>query len=90
MRKIGAKQRPAVVVSRADYQRQRPDVILLAVTSDALVFDADERGPDDDLRLQFEALSQFSVEEKKIARVVIDGLILKHTTQRSATAAEAR
>jgi len=30
---VGAKQRPAVVISRADYQRQRPDVILLAVTS---------------------------------------------------------
>jgi len=27
------KQRPAVVVSSADYQRERPDVILLAITS---------------------------------------------------------
>lgn len=30
---VGAKQRPAVVVSRDDYQQQRPDVILLAITS---------------------------------------------------------
>lgn len=29
----GSKQRPAVVVSSAAYQRQRPDVILMAVTS---------------------------------------------------------
>lgn len=29
----GAKQRPAVVVSSAAYQRQRPDVILMAITS---------------------------------------------------------
>ena len=29
----GQKQRPAVVVSSAAYQRQRPDVILLAITS---------------------------------------------------------
>lgn len=30
---LGAKQRPAAVISRADYHRQRPDVILLAITS---------------------------------------------------------
>ncbi|MFT4255749.1 MAG: type II toxin-antitoxin system PemK/MazF family toxin [Pseudoxanthomonas sp.] len=30
---VGSKQRPAVVISTAEYQRQRPDVILLAVTS---------------------------------------------------------
>ncbi|MGA0588386.1 type II toxin-antitoxin system PemK/MazF family toxin [Dyella sp. KRB-257] len=30
---VGAKQRPAVVISRTEYQRQRPDVILLAITS---------------------------------------------------------
>ena len=29
----GAKQRPAVIVSFAAYQRSRPDVILLAITS---------------------------------------------------------
>lgn len=30
---VGSKQRPAVVVSSAAYQRQRPDLILMAVTS---------------------------------------------------------
>lgn len=29
----GHKQRPAAVVSSAAYQRKRPDVILLAITS---------------------------------------------------------
>ncbi|MDT0498959.1 type II toxin-antitoxin system PemK/MazF family toxin [Algiphilus sp. W345] len=29
----GTKQRPAVVVSSSAYQRQRPDLILLAITS---------------------------------------------------------
>lgn len=62
----------------------------LGVSTDELLFAPDERGPSDDLRLQFEALSQFSAEEKKIARAVIDGLILKHTAQRFATADEAR
>jgi hypothetical protein len=52
------------------------------VSADLLVFDKDERGPDEDLRLQFEAMSKFTPEEKKIARAVIDGLILKHTANR--------
>lgn len=30
---VGSKQRPAVVVSSAAYHRQRPDLILMAVTS---------------------------------------------------------
>lgn len=30
---VGAKQRPAVVVSSADYNVNRPDVVLLAITS---------------------------------------------------------
>lgn len=56
----------------------------LGVSTDALLFDPAERGPSDDLRLQFEALSQFSTEEKKIAKAVIEGLILKHHAQRFA------
>jgi len=56
----------------------------LGVSTDTLLFDPAERGPSDDLRLQFEALSQFSTEEKKIAKAVIEGLILKHHAQRFA------
>jgi transcriptional regulator with XRE-family HTH domain len=56
--------------------------IALSVSADVLIFDKDERGPDDDLRLQFEALSQFTPEEKAVARVVLDSLILQHTAKR--------
>lgn len=56
--------------------------VALTVSADVLVFDKDERGPDDDLRLQFEAISQFSTEEKKIARTLLEGLILKHAAGR--------
>ncbi|MDA8021108.1 MAG: helix-turn-helix transcriptional regulator [Thermoanaerobaculia bacterium] len=56
--------------------------IELGVSTDELVFDAEERGPDDDLKLQFEALSRFDDEHKKIARAVLDGLILKHQANR--------
>jgi transcriptional regulator with XRE-family HTH domain len=58
--------------------------IALGVSADALVFDAYERGPDDDLRLQFEALSDFTPEEKAIVRVLLESLILKHDSTRFA------
>jgi len=54
----------------------------LHISADLLLFDDEERGPDDELRLQFEALSQFSPEEKQVAKAVIEGLILKHDSQR--------
>jgi transcriptional regulator with XRE-family HTH domain len=54
----------------------------LHVSLDALVFETGERGPDDELRLQFEAISQFTPEEKAVARVVLDSLILQHTANR--------
>jgi len=59
--------------------------LALGVTTDELVFEDDERGPDDELRLQFEAISRFSPDEKKTAKEVLDGLILKHEARRWAT-----
>jgi transcriptional regulator with XRE-family HTH domain len=38
--------------------------IVLTVTTDELIFGKDERGTDDDLRLQFDAISQFEEEDK--------------------------
>lgn len=43
----------------------------------------DERGPDDTLRLQFEALQQFDEEERQTAQAVLEGLILKHQAKQS-------
>ena len=54
----------------------------LSVSLDFLVFDEDERGPDEEFKLQFEAISQFSAEEKAVARTVLDSLILRHTANR--------
>jgi transcriptional regulator with XRE-family HTH domain len=56
--------------------------IALSVSADTLVFDKDERGPDDDLKLQFEAISQFSPEEKQIVKAVLEGMIIKHEASR--------
>lgn len=52
--------------------------IAFSVTTDELIFDSDERGPSDDLRLQFERVSQFDQDEKKIVKALLEGLILKH------------
>src|SRR6516162_7147492 len=52
--------------------------VALSVTADMLLFENDERGPDNDLRFQFEAVSRFDAEDKKAARAVLDGLILRH------------
>ena len=54
----------------------------LRVSSDYLLFGKDERGPNDDLRLQFEAVSSFSSEEKKVVKSVLEGMILKHEAKR--------
>jgi transcriptional regulator with XRE-family HTH domain len=58
----------------------------LQVSGDTLLFEDGERGPDEDLRLQFEAVSQFDKDEKKAARILLDALILKHQARRWASA----
>lgn len=56
--------------------------VELGVTSDEIVFDTDERLPDQDLRLAFDAISRFDPDDKKVARAVLEGLILKHEAKR--------
>lgn len=57
--------------------------LTLHVSLDWLVFGEDMRGPDDDLKLQFEALQQFDEEYKKIAKTLLESLILKHNAKRA-------
>jgi transcriptional regulator with XRE-family HTH domain len=56
--------------------------VALAVSTDELIFDENERGPSDDLRLQFEAVSAFGESDRKVVKEVLDGLILKHQARR--------
>ncbi len=56
--------------------------VALSVTIDSLVFGEGERGPDEDLRLQFEAISSMSPEEKQIIKALLDGMIIKHQTRK--------
>ncbi len=63
----------------------RKIALALNISADMLLFDEGERGASNDFKMQFEALSQFSEEEKRVARELLDSLILKHTANRLAT-----
>jgi len=56
--------------------------LALSVSSDELIFEKNERGPSDELRLQFEAISKFDDDEKKMIKEILDGLILKREAKR--------
>lgn len=55
----------------------------LHTTLDDLVFGEDYRSPDDDLKLQFEALTQFDESERMVVRELLESLILKHNAKRA-------
>ncbi|QGX41524.1 helix-turn-helix domain-containing protein [Permianibacter aggregans] len=57
--------------------------VALRITLDELVFDEGERGPAQDLRLQFEAISQFDDEDRLVAQAVLEGLILKYQAKQA-------
>ena len=53
--------------------------VSLSVSADMLLFSKDERGPDDDLKLQFEAASRLNTDEKNVIRSVIESIVLRNT-----------
>ncbi|MBT7409766.1 MAG: helix-turn-helix transcriptional regulator [Methylococcales bacterium] len=65
----------------------RKIALTLNVSADLLLFNKDERGTPDEFKMQFEALNHFNDEEKKVAKVLLDSLILKHTANRLSAAA---
>ena len=54
----------------------------LHLSLDMLVFDETERGPSDDLILQFEAVSHMPDDERRIIKALLDGMIMKYQTQK--------
>ena len=56
--------------------------MALGVSSDQLLFGKDERGPDEALKLQFEAVSRFDPESKKVVQQVLDSMILQQEARR--------
>jgi len=71
------------MLARFDDTRVGKPSHSLGTSADLLVFDEGERGPSDDLKLQFEALSQFDDEDRKIAKALLESLILKHNAKRA-------
>jgi transcriptional regulator with XRE-family HTH domain len=61
--------------------------LALSISADLLLFDPEERGPSDDLRLQFEAASRLDPEERRILKELIEGILLKHEAKRWASSA---
>ncbi len=55
--------------------------ISLSVSADVLLFDKNERDPDEELKLQFEAVSHMPPNEKKIIQALLEGMIIKHQTK---------
>lgn len=45
------------------------------------MFDESERGPSDDLRRQFEAVSQMADEDRRIVKALLEGMIVKYQTK---------
>ncbi len=50
----------------------------LRVSADALVFDAAERGPDDDMKFQFEAVARMPKKEREAIRTMLEAMIVKN------------
>ena len=59
--------------------------VALGVSADELLFAPDERGPSEDLKLQFEAVSRFDPEAKKVVQQVLDSMILQQEARRWST-----
>ena len=56
--------------------------LALRVSADQLIFDTEERGPDDLLRIQFEAVKRLDPQEKQVVLSVLEGLLIKHDAKK--------
>ena len=57
-------------------------VKALHISLDSLVFGDEARGPNEDLRLQFEAVSNMPAEEKSVIKELLVGMIIKYEAKR--------
>lgn len=52
------------------------------VSADMLLFGEEDRGPDDDLQLHFEAISKLDPDEKETVKELLEGMLLKHEAKK--------
>jgi hypothetical protein len=60
----------------------RKIILALNVSADVMLFEEQERGPDNDLRLHFEAVSKLEPQEKAVIKELIEGMLIKHDAKR--------
>lgn len=65
-------------VSQPTLEVIRQIALALSVSADALIFDQEERGPEEELRLKFEAVRAMSDEDKRVIASLLDAYIKKH------------
>lgn len=63
--------------------------LALNVSADMLLFEQDERGPDERLKLQFEAMSKLDEKEREAVETMIAGVLHMHDAKRWTQAAVA-
>ena len=56
--------------------------LALNVSTDMLLFEAEERGPDEHLKLQFEAVSKLDEKEREAVETMIAGVLHMHDAKR--------
>lgn len=59
--------------------------VALHVSTDFLLFEEQERGPSQELALQFEAISQMPPDDQDVVIRVIDAMIVKHKVESMVT-----
>ncbi|WP_232427160.1 helix-turn-helix domain-containing protein [Burkholderia ubonensis] len=74
-----------VQINRYEQRVSRPAIevvkrlaVALSVSADALLFNENETGPDDDFRPLFDGLRNLTTNEKIVAKSVLEALLLKH------------
>lgn len=63
------------------FEMLRKLAVALSVSADVLLFDEGERGPGDDLRLQFEAAQRLDPDEREVVKTLIEGILLQARSQ---------
>lgn len=56
--------------------------VALHVSTDFLLFEEHERGPRDELALQFEAVNDLKPDEQAVVKEVLESLIIRYQTRR--------
>lgn len=74
-------RRYETTASQPSLDALRKLAVALSVSADELLFDH-KRGPDERLRLQFEAVSRLDSDEQEVVLEVLEGLLLKHDARR--------